>query len=84
MMHSPQHFEGLMLLLVPLFLIIGLVAFAFWVWMLVDCLTNQGLDSNERIVWVVVIALTHWLGALIYLCVARSKRLQPLIPPPQT
>ena len=69
---------GGMEILVLLFILpVVALAFAFWIWMLVDCITNQGLDSNEKMMWVLVIALTHWLGALIYLCVARAKRNLP-------
>jgi len=58
------------LFLLPL----SLLVFAFWVWMLVDAAQNRGLDQNEKIVWIVVVALLHFLGALIYFFVARPKR----------
>ena len=58
-----------------LFLIpFSLVFFAFWIWMLVDASQNRGLDQNERVVWIIVIALTHFIGALLYLIFGRPKR----------
>ena len=42
--------------------------------MLIDCLTNTRLEGSEKIVWVLVIILLQWLGALIYLLVGRSKQ----------
>jgi hypothetical protein len=64
-------FEILFLLcLLPL----GLLTFAFWIWMLIDAAQNRGLDQNERVIWVVVVALLHFLGALIYFFVGRPKR----------
>jgi uncharacterized membrane protein YczE len=54
-------------------LVIGLL-FAFWLWMLVDCLKNQALQGTEKIVWVLVIVFLHTLGALVYFFVGRSKR----------
>jgi hypothetical protein len=64
-------FEILFLLcLLPL----SLLTFAFWVWMLVDAAQNRGLDQNERGVWIIVVALTHFIGALIYFFVGRPKR----------
>ena len=69
-----------LIFIIPLFLI-GLGLFAFWVWMLVDCLTNQGLPGTEKLVWVLVIVFTHFLGALIYLFVGRPKRNQAGLPP---
>lgn len=47
--------------------IIGFLLFAFWVWMLVDCLNNKTFVGNEKTVWVIVIVLTNGVGALIYL-----------------
>ena len=50
-----------------------LLAFAFWIWMLVDCIRNRGVTADEKLVWVLVIALTHFVGALIYYVVGRPK-----------
>ena len=64
-------FEILFLLcLLPL----GLLSLAFWIWMLVDAAQNRGLDQTERIVWVIVVALLHFLGAVIYFFAGRPKR----------
>jgi hypothetical protein len=65
---------GFEILFLLFFLPLGLLSLAFWIWMLVDAATNRGLDQNERIVWVIVVALLHFLGALIYFFVGRSKR----------
>lgn len=62
------------LLIFFLILPLMLASFAFWVWMLVDCIRNLRLTDNQRIVWVIVIALTHCLGALIYLLAGRNPR----------
>jgi hypothetical protein len=55
------------------------LAFVFWIWMLIDCVKNPGLPSGEKVVWVIVIALTHFLGALIYFFAGRPRgRLGPI------
>lgn len=56
------------------FLPLGLLLTAFWIWMLIDAAQNKGLDQNERVVWIIVIAVLHWVGALIYLIFGRPKR----------
>ena len=66
-----------MLLLVPL----SLAMMAFWIWMLIHAIRNKGLDETEKIVWVLVIALVHFIGALIYFFVGRPKA--NLLPPAQ-
>ena len=52
-----------------------LAAMVFWIWMLVDCLSNEP-SGNDKIMWVVVILLTHWLGALLYYFIRRPQRLR--------
>ena len=58
------------LLLAPL----CLLTFAFWIWMLVHAITNTGLTDIEKLIWVIVILFTHFIGAAIYFFVGRPKR----------
>ncbi len=57
---------------------IGLViaAFAFWIWMLIDCLTNEPSEGNDKIIWTVVMVFLHFLGALLYFFARRPMRIQ--------
>ncbi len=53
-------------------LIIIIIPTAFWIWMLVDCLKRNNDEfptggNNAKLIWVLVIVLTHFIGALIYL-----------------
>ena len=63
----------LLLFLIPL----GLAAFAFWIWMLIHAAQNKGLSEGEKVAWVLIIVLVHFLGALIYFFVGRPKGNQP-------
>ena len=65
------------LILIPLFLI-GLALMAFWIWMLVDCATKEPSVGNDKIIWILVIIFTHWIGALIYFFVRRPERKRQL------
>ena len=58
-----------MLLIIPL----SLAVMGFWIWMLVDAAQNKGLSDGEKVAWVLIIALVHFLGALIYFFVGRPK-----------
>jgi hypothetical protein len=60
---------AVLLLMIPL----GLAMFAFWIWMLVHAAQNKGLSDGEKVAWVLIIALVHFLGALIYFFVGRPK-----------
>lgn len=64
---------GLKLLLLFCLIPFGLLFFAFWVWMLVDCIRSKQLSDGEKIAWTLVIVFTHALGALIYLLAGRRR-----------
>ena len=55
-----------------LFLALVILAFVFWIWMLIDAIGNNRLSSSQRIVWVLVILFLHGLGALIYFFAGRE------------
>ena len=61
-------------LVIPIWLTLVVGALIFWIWILIDCIRNESTEGNERIVWPVVIAVTHWVGGQIYLIVRRPKR----------
>ncbi|MBI3415040.1 MAG: PLDc_N domain-containing protein [Verrucomicrobia bacterium] len=56
------------------FLPLCLLGTIFWIWMLVDCATKESNQSNDKIVWILIIVFTHFIGALIYFFVRRSRR----------
>ncbi len=62
------------LFLVPL--VVVLVATVFWIWMLIDCLTKEPSEGNDKLIWTLVIIFTHGVGALIYLLVRRPERIR--------
>jgi|MudIll2142460700_1097286.scaffolds.fasta_scaffold547290_2 hypothetical protein len=64
---------GAEILLILFVLPLMLASFAFWIWMLIHAIQNKGLTDTEKIIWVLVIALLHFLGALIYFFVGRPK-----------
>ncbi len=59
-------------LVLPL-LIVGMV---LWIWMIIDCAMNEPSDGNDKLVWMLIILLTSWLGALIYFFVRRPQRIR--------
>lgn len=59
-----------------IFLFIGIGGTMLWIWMIVDCAINEPSEGNDKLIWILIIVLTHWIGALIYLLVRRPKRIQ--------
>jgi len=46
-----------------------------WIWALIDCATKEP-DGNQKIVWIIVICLTQFIGALVYLIARRPARIR--------
>ena len=66
-----------MLICFPLFIFpIAMLLLAFWIWMIVDCATKEPSEGNDKIIWILVIVLTSWIGALIYYFVRRPERIR--------
>lgn len=59
-----------------IFVVFGIGGTVLWVWMLIDCATKEPSEGNDKIIWMLVILLTHVIGALIYFLVRRPQRIQ--------
>ena len=57
---------------------VGIAATVLWIWMLIDCLTKEADEHNNRLIWTLVIVFTHAIGAIIYLFVRRPQRIKEL------
>ncbi|MGE9295532.1 MAG: PLDc N-terminal domain-containing protein [Puniceicoccales bacterium] len=64
---------GIGLLMIVIFAI-NLALFAFWIWMLIDCVTHEPSEGNDKIIWVLIIVLLNFIGALVYFFVRRTAR----------
>jgi Phospholipase_D-nuclease N-terminal len=62
----------ILFLLIVLPIAVG--ACAFWIWMLVECLTKEADTGNTKIAWLLAILLAQIVGAVIYYFVRRPRR----------
>ncbi len=63
--------------------IIGLIVFAFWLWMLIDAATRteesyKKVGTGEKILWVLALIFSMffglgWLAAILYYFIVRKK-----------
>jgi len=61
-------------LIVQVFLaIIGLMLFAFWLWMLITVVTTEP-EGSDKIVWTLLVVFTGPIGAAIYFFARHIKR----------
>ena len=68
-----QAFGVFMVAFFGIFGVVMLVALGFWVWMLVDIIKNE---EENKLMWVVILALVGPLAALIYFVVRKLPRNQ--------
>ena len=55
---------------------ISVAGIALWIWVLIDCLTNEPAIGNDKLVWALVIVFTGGIGAIIYYFVRSPERIQ--------
>lgn len=68
-------FEGIFAfgIMMLLFSAIGILAFIFWIAMLIDCLKRKFKNDSDRIIWVLVVIFAGIIGATIYYFVVKKK-----------
>ena len=66
----------LMIIPVLLVLVFAIGGSILWIWMIVDCAMREPSEGNEKLVWILVIVFTHFIGALLYLLVRRPQRIR--------
>ena len=50
------------------------LGFVFWAWMLVEAATKEAAESQDRLIWVLVVLLGAVLGAAVYFFFRRPQR----------
>jgi Phospholipase_D-nuclease N-terminal len=50
----------------------------FWVLMIIKCATKESSQGNNKLIWILIIIFTHWIGALVYYLVRRPQRIAEL------
>ena len=60
-------------LFVAAMVLINMAGLVFWAIALVDCVRRDFPGENEKLIWVLVVVLAGWIGALIYWFVGREK-----------
>lgn len=56
------------------FMILMLAGWVLWIFMLIDCATRKNLQHNEKVLWIIILALTQILGAVIYYFVVKRAK----------
>lgn len=64
---------GMMLMLL-LFVILPVLIFTFWIAMIIDCAQRKFKNKEDKVIWILVIILTHIIGAVIYYMIIKRKK----------
>ena len=59
-----------------LILAVFVAALGFWIWSLVDAIRvkdESAFRAGSKVIWVVVIAVTGFIGSIVYLTVGRPR-----------
>jgi hypothetical protein len=56
--------------------IFGIVFLVVWIWALVDAVSNEPSEGNDKLIWILIIVLAGIIGAIIYLAVRRPERIR--------
>jgi len=62
---------GLIILWI-IFMLVGLALFVLWLWMLIDCVKRP---FDKKTMWIVLIIILGWIGAIAYFFVVKRKKL---------
>lgn len=65
-------FFSLYFLFIALIIGINIGGVIVWVLMLIDCVKRDFPNENDKMIWILVVALTSWVGALIYYFVVKK------------
>lgn len=68
---------------IAIFIVIGVLLFAFWIWMLIDAIgrseeSYKKIGSGEKTVWILALVLStiiglSWLATILYYFIVKKK-----------
>ena len=62
------------ILLMACWVLLSVGLIAFWIEILIDCISNEPSTGNDKLIWVLVIVLGGWVGAIVYRIVYRQPQ----------
>lgn len=60
----------------PFIGVFALAGLAFWIWSIVEVATKEPSEDQDRLMWLLIVLLLGWIGALVYLIVRRPERIR--------
>lgn len=63
-------------MLIGVFSCVAIAGTIFWIWVIVDCATNEPSEGSSKKIWIAFIGLTHIIGAFVYFVSRRQTRIE--------
>ena len=64
---------GIGIAMIIFWLVFGLATLVLWIWALVDVIRREFPNSNDKVLWIVLIIVLGILGSILYLIIGRKK-----------
>jgi len=55
---------------------LAVLATIFWMWVLIDCITKEPSEGNDKVAWTIFIIFVPLFGALLYYFIRRPERIK--------
>ena len=68
----------LFILFIGVFVVVGIGGTILWIMAIIDCATHEPSADNNKVVWLLIIIFSHFIGAAIYFLVRRPQRIREL------
>jgi len=52
--------------------LVGILVLIFLILMIIDCIRRKFKNEGEKIIWIVIMVLTTWVGAIVYYIAVRT------------
>ncbi len=62
----------LLLLLLPFLILI----FVFWILTLIEVVTKEPSEGNDKLVWLILVLFFHFVGSILYWLIRRPERMR--------
>ena len=57
---------------------LALLATIFWMGVLIDCITKEPSEGNDKVAWTILIIFAPLFGALLYYFIRRPERIKAI------
>ena len=60
-------------ILITAFIVLNVAGTVFWIYMFIECTTQE--TGQDKLMWIVILLVSYWVGSLVYYFYQRPKRL---------